>query len=803
MGKVKKAIRALKQEEKAPTEDAGAEDSIGKAMSNLNQSMSTQEQRTSIPFEAFLNALVASPNTAMRNIFQVFHDMMKAYVGEGIDEYPDDPESIQYVYYDCNNLFVEGTDNPFFADRLFANRLVKLVEALKRGTQQNKIYIFKGPPGCGKSTFLNNMLTKFEEYANTDAGLRYETVWRFDRKIFGQFRDYEAHPVLKQLSSLLEGAAPGLNHSADQVGLLDTPGNAEDMLEDSHANYMAEDYVEVPCPSHDNPVLMIPKHYRREFFDDLFKNDKFKWQLSTEKEFEWVFRDQPCTICSSLYEALLCRLKSPQRVFGMLYARPYRFSRRLGEGISVFNPGDHPLKQDVMSNTMLQRRINNMLRDSNLVKYIFSQYAKTNNGIYALMDIKSHNTERLIELHNIISEGVHKVEDIEENVNSLLLAVMNPEDEKNIQGFQSFLDRVEYIKIPYVMDLSTEVEIYRNIFGRHIDERFLPRVLHNFARVIISTRLNTQSDAMLEWMSDPERYRLFCDENLQLLKMEIYTGYIPTWLMEKDRKRLTAKRRRKIIAESENEGDHGISGRDSISIFNKFYSTYAKEDKLINMSDLCNFFTKARKEISDLIPQGFLDSLLRMYDYTILQEVKESLYYYNEEQIAREIQNYLFAVNFEIGSSETCTYTGEKLVITEEFLENIEGKLMGPKADQTQRKTFRAESQKEYTTKTLTQEIMVENVPITETKIYQSMHDRYVHNLKEKVLDPFLKNENFRRAIKDYDQEDFKTYDKRIRDDVTYLINNLCKKCRYTEQGAKEICIYVIDNDLAKKFAEA
>ena len=29
------------------------------------------------------------------------------------------------------------------------------------------------------------------------------------------------------------------------------------------------------------------------------------------------------------------------------------------------------------------------------------------------------------------------------------------------------------------------------------------------------------------------------------------------------------------------------------------------------------------------------------------------------------------------------------------------------------------------------------------------------------------------------------------------------EKCKYTEQGAKEICIYVIDNDLAKKFADA
>ena len=803
MGKIKKVISALKKEEKAAREEVSAEDSIKKAMLNLNQNMSTQEQRTSIPFEEFLNELVAYPKTVTRNIFQVFHDMMKAYVGEGVDEYPDDPESIQYSNYDCSKLFVEGTDNPFFADRLFANRLVRLVEALKRSTQQNKIYIFKGPPGCGKSTFLNNMLTKFEEYANTDAGMRFETVWRFDRKIFGQFRDYESHPVLKQLSSLLKGSAPDLNDSDSNKSLLDSPGDAEEMLNDSQASYMAEAYVEIPCPSHDNPLLMIPKHYRREFFDDLFKNDKFKWQLSTEKEFEWVFRDQPCTICSSLYDALLYLFKSPQRVFEMLYARPYRFSRRLGEGISVFNPGDQPLKQNVMGNRMLQGRINNLLRDSNRVKYIFSQYAKTNNGIYALMDIKSHNTERLIELHNIISEGIHKVEDIEENVNSLLLAVMNPEDEKNIQGFQSFLDRVEYIKIPYVMDLSTEVEIYRNIFGRHIDERFLPRVLHNFARVIISTRLNAKSDAMLDWISDPSRYRLFCDENLQLLKMEIYTGYIPPWLLRKDRKRLTAKRRRKIIAESETEGEKGISGRDSINIFNIFYSTYAKEDNLINMSDLCNFFTKARKEIRDLIPQGFLDSLLRMYDYTILQEVKESLYYYNEDQISKEIENYLFAINFEIGSTATCTYTGEKIEITEEFLENIESKLLGPKADRSQRLLFRNETQKEYTTKTLTQEIMLENLPIAETKIFQSMHDRYVYNLKEKVLDPFLENENFRRAIKDYDQEDFKTYDKRIRDDVTYLIKNLCDKCKYAEQGAKEICIYVIDNDLAKKFAEA
>jgi predicted Ser/Thr protein kinase len=711
--------------------------------------------------------------------------MIKTYVGEGTDEYPDDPESIQYVYYDCSRLFVEGADHPFFADRLFANRLVSLVEAWKRGAQQNKIYMFKGPPGCGKSTFLNNLLKKFEEYTHTQEGTRYETVWRFNQEVIGEDRNGDTDPAIEKLLKLISNSSEG----------------AQDLFQRRNSIYAEGQYLEVPCPSHDNPILMIPKLYRRAFLDNFLKNDELKWKLLTEKEYEWVFKDVPCTICSSLYQALLDRLKNPKEVFKMIFARPYLFNRRIGEGISVFNPGDKPMRRTVLTNDILQQRINSILKDSNLVQYIFSRYAKTNNGIYALMDIKTHNVERMIELHNIISEGVHKVEDIEENVNSLLLAVMNPEDEKNFKDFQSFSDRIEYVNVPYVMDLNTEVEIYLNIFGRHIIDHFLPRVLHNFARVIISSRLNVQSDALLDWIGNPEKYKLYCDRNLQLLKMEIYTGYIPTWLADEDRQQLTAKRRRKILAESEKEGEQGISGRDSIKLFNEFYSAYAREDKLINMSDLCNFFNKGRKEVKEAIPEGLLNSLLRMYNYTILQEVKESLYYYNEEIISQDIQNYLFAINFEPGSVETCSYTGQKLEITEDFLESIENRLFTSRFDESKRRRFRQETQKEYTTTALPQEILLESKDITATKLFQSLHERYVYSLKEKVLDPFLLNENFRRAIKDYGLEDFKTYDKKIRDDVTYLIHNLEKKYHYMAQGAKEVCIYVIDNDLAQKFA--
>lgn len=367
-------------------------------------------------------------------------------------------------------------------------------------------------------------------------------------------------------------------------------------------------------------------------------------------------------------------------------------------------------------------------------------------------------------------------------------------------SIQSFSDRIEYIPIPYILDINTEVEIYRNIFGKYIDEHFLPRVLHNFARIIISTRLNVESKAMQDWIGDAKKYKIYCDENLQLLKMEIYTGHIPNWLSEDDRNRFTAARRKRIIKEGAEEGRQGFSGRDSIKIFNDFFSLFARDGGLINMSNLCDFFTKTHKGLGESIPKGFLESLLHMYNYTILQEVKESLFYFNEEQIAKDLQNYMFAINFEMGASATCNYTGDKLQISEDLFKSIEIRLLGTDTDKEKREKFRKTTQKEYTSKTLTKEIMIEKKPLTETDLYLNLHQQYELHIKETVLEPFLDNDNFRRAIKDFGTEDFKSYDEKIKNDVTFLIDNLCTKYRYKKKGAKEVCIYTVDNKLAEKF---
>ena len=759
---------------------------VESAVAFLNREDSHYEKLKPLSFVQFLNLMEKQPARVIRNIFQVFYDMMVSHVTVANDDIADDSGEVDFTYYDCSKLFVEGSENPYFADRLFANRMMKHMEGLRHGAQQNRIYIFHGPHGCGKSTFLNNLLKKFESYANTEEGMRYEALWRIDIHCLGGPERREKSNSIDRLVNILERHYPEVMNG--------------EVVEENFNHGTDKAYLEIPCISHDNPLLIIPKNLRRGVLDKLIKNDEFKWRLFTEKEYEWVFTQEACTICSSIYQALLERLGSSEEVFKMLHARPYYFSRRMGMGISVFNPGDKPLKDNVISNPMLQNRINSLFRDSNLILYLYSRFAKTNNGIYALMDIKSHNVERMVELHNIISEAIHKVEDLEENVNSLFLALMNPEDKKNLREFPSFSDRIQYINIPYVLDVETEVKVLTNIFGRHILDSFLPMVIENFARVMISSRLKEKSEVLLEWIRDPSKYRLFCDENLMLLKMEIYSGTPPQWLQDDDRKALNSKLWRRILEESRMEGSSGFSGRDSIRIFDQFFSANAKEDSLINMPTLCRFFHNLTKVRPGLIPPGFLESLLRMYDYNVLQQVKESLYYYNEERIAMDVKNYISAVNFEIGSTAKCIFTGEVLDITNAYLESIENRLFVSNADQKRREIMRIDVLKEYTTNALTLEMMVEGKDITETRLFNSLHERYVHNLKKRVLEPFLDNDNFRRAIKDFDTEEFKTYDRRIRSDVEFLIKNMMVKFGYTKQGANEVCIYVIDSNLAGKF---
>lgn len=747
------------------------------ALINVIENIKDKDTRTLYNFDDFLDLVAKEPTLVLRDIFQLFHDLVNFYISEGIDEYGKSEESIGFLKYDSSKLFVENCDDPFFADRLFANRFMQLIRGFRKGIPNNRIYLFEGPAGSGKSTFLNNLLLKLESYTKLPQGVMYETVWRLDVDKIGGINNLQKKLSTEKLSE----------EQLDIVlkSLIETPS-------------INKKYYDIPCPNHDNPILQIPKIYRKDFLNAVIKDKKIKEQLFQSKEYYWVMKTNTCSICSSIFNALLDIVDDPQKIYKMVYARKVSYNRQFGKGISIFNPGDSPIKDPIQSPT-IQKIINELLKTDE-VKYIYSDLANTNNGVYALMDIKEQNIVRLKELHGIISDGVHKIGQIEEHIKSLFVGLINPEDRVNYENIKSFQDRVITVNIPYILDYNTEVSIYKNKFGREIIEKFLPRVLQNFAKIIISTRLDADSFALKKWIERPGKYSKYVDENLLLLKMEIYTGSIPTWLSEEDLRNFTKNVRKQIIEDSELEGNKGISGRQSLNIFNELITSYAKNDKLITMDILKTFFYQDMEEYTDQIPEGFIESLEDMYDYEVLQEIKESIYYYNEKQITRDILNYLSSINYDIGATEKSTYTGDTIEITEEYFKNFEAMFLGATSSVNEREAFRNDIQTEYISSTLSKEINIEKKIITQTTQFKSIFDKYTRNLKENALAPYIENENFRRAILDYGKTPFNTYDARLKRDVTYLITNLISKYKYMNEGAKQVCLYAIDKKLSARY---
>jgi len=727
----------------------------------LSQGLREKDRRIPMSYNDFLFIANIKPENVFRNIFQLFYDMVHYYIPEAEDDFPVNDESVGFLAYDTSDLLENDVDEPFFADRVFANRFMNLAKGFRRGIQNNHIYFFEGPPGSGKSTFLNNLLVKLEEYTKTSEGRLFGVYWKID------------------MSRLRKGFV--INNTIAENIEVDEENEKNNMLMFS-------------CPNNDHPILMIPRELRQDLLKELLLDKDLYEKIASSKEYEWVFKDYPCPICSSIYNQLIDLLEDPAEVFNMIYVRRVEFNRQFGKGISVWNPGDEGMR-GLIKNENLQRYLNELFRGDE-IRFIHSDLAYTNNGVYALMDIKDNNVKRLVNLHGVISDGVHKVDHIEEKVTSLFMGLLNSEDRKHFENIRSFQDRIISVNIPYVLDYETEQKIYENKFGKNINKLFLPHVFENFAKIIVSSRLNLNNDALQSWINNKALYSNFTDDDLLLLRMELYRGNVPEWLNEDDTKRFSKSVRKKILYQSQSDGQNGFSGRQSLSVFNDFISKFSERDELITMGNVAEYFKNLPEKFATIIPKGFIESLFKLYEITILNEVKEAIFHVNEPQIIETISDYLFALNFELGETVHSSYTNNEINITEEWLKDVEQYLFDEEITSHEIDINRRAIHKEYIARTLAQDIKIKKMNIADTEQFLRLFKKYGENLKKHALEPYLANNNFRRALSEYRTENFNSYDSNLKNDIKYMLKSMQKKFGYSIDGALTVVLHVVENNL-------
>ena len=741
-------------------------------LDSLIKEESNHKNRDLISFEEYLETEIKNnPRTSLRNIFQYFSDMVKSHVGDGFEEYPNDPELIDFRGYDTSTL-LESSAEPFFADRIFANKFVKMVDSMKSGAKQNKVYIFEGPAGSGKTSFVNNLIDKLEEYSHTEEGKFYETVWKIDPNLF---RDLKPETI-------------GFQTKTEQKSLSDIT------LNDKRS-------IIIPCPNHTHPILHIAKDSRKEFLDNLIEDNEFKEKLFSMKEYEWIFKEEPSSISSSIFDALVEKTTDYKSVFKMLHARPMHFDRKKGTGINIFNAGDRHYG-DIHTNEYIQKQLNRIMRDSTLVNYMYSNFANSNNGIYVIMDLKDNNKRRLTDLHGIISDGIKRVGNLEESISSIFIVTKNIEDNVNEAADmrESFRDRVELLSLNRIVDYQTEIKIYKKTFGDLIEDKFLPGVLDVFAKAIVSTRLENYSDSITNWIEDSGEYIHRCDEGMKIMKMELYSGNKPRWLTKTDTKSFSSNAyiKKSIIDESSEEGIKGYSVRKSINELSRFLSKHNAKAS-ITIEDVHEYLAEKVLFDDDAedFSENFLDALVSDYYYDVLDDMKDSIFSYNEKDMYNDVMDYLVAITSEKdGQIIVSPFTGRKLKITEEYLANKEAKILG--TDLT--KEERIESMYRYR-KMLARDIAKLNLEskkisdhIRETEFYNEIIEDYKSNVRKHILDEFFHNDTFMSAIRNYETDKFKIYDDKTRNNVSRLLWNMQDKYGYTLEGAKDVSIEILSN---------
>ncbi len=606
------------------------------------------ETKRLLTFDEYMQIVFEHPERFLRGAERYLLDMMNFY---GKDE-----DTGRFHLFDAP--FGDKKDALIGQEEVQAE-IYRLVNGFVQGGRANKVIVLIGPNGSSKSSIVRSIMRALEHYSTTDEGALYRFNWVFplsdiEDSRLGFARDEQASKPKQERS----------------YALLDE-------------RYVA---AKIPCELRDPPIFLIPQDQRKKLIETLAKQNS---SLLSHPISEYVVEGDLSPKNKSILDALLNAYSGDYaRVLRHVQVERYYFSMRYKCGAVSIEPQmsvDASIRQ--VAADMRYSNLPPILRSVVMIES-FGKLIDANHGVLEFSDLLKRPIDSFKYLLATCETGNINLDYVILSLNLVFLASSNDEyleAFKQMPEFPSFKGRMEFIRVPYLLDWKKERMIYlHQIPLLSNSNKIAPHTVDLAALWAVMTRMRRPNVSKY-----PAELRNLVRRLSPLDKAMLYAGEVPAWAKEQEKPLLSNIARLmkdEFKLDSAYEGLIGVSPRTVKQLLLDVAD--AVRDGVITPVRLFSEISELILEKSfyrflqvesdgDFMNHTRLLHLLRSYYLDLLDaEVKDSLQLVEPSQYEELLRRYIEHVSaFIKGDKIQNPHTRKWEPPSEQLMQSVEDKL--------------------------------------------------------------------------------------------------------------------------------
>ncbi len=493
-----------------------------------------ESNRRVLSFEEYLHVVGENPDRHLRGSAKFLTDMMDHYGRESLDNPAGGSPLTRFKVFDQ----AYNGSRKIVGQELVQDQIYSALKTFTRQGLNNKLLLLHGPNGSAKTSIAHGLMAGMERYSKEPEGAVYSINWIF--------------PVDKITKGRI-----GLGDYAPRENLTSFAKLPDDEI-----------VARIPCDLHDHPLLLLPVESRREFLEKLLGQDRLGeiWGQMPH----YLTQGAPSHRNKQIFDALLTANGGDLRkVLMHVQVERFYYSRRYREGLVTIEPQLHV---DAHAQQLTQNRSIGALPPALHGLNLFSlsgDLIEGNRGVVEFSDLLKRPVDSFKYLLVACETNAVNVGSTIAHLDTVMIGSTNElqlDAFKEFPDFNSFKARIELIRVPYLLEVRKEQEIYQpDLETIRKEKSVAPHVDWTLALWAVLTRLKKPNS-----INYPPNISTLVSNLTPLEKAKLYdTGEMPMSLAPEERKVLRSSLRR-IREEYTNipyyEGRIGASAREMRSI---------------------------------------------------------------------------------------------------------------------------------------------------------------------------------------------------------------------------------------------